>query len=292
MRKSKPKRLKNSIITSYVTSTVSITLVLFLLGLLFLILLNGRRLTEYVREKIGFTLVLQDDLSEPEITRLERTLRNKSFVKSIRYVDKETAARELQQEMGEDFNGFLGFNPLSSSFEIKLYAPWTQNDSLLVLENKLMEIPQVKDVFYQHSLVSAINENVKKISIFLLIFSGLLFFIFSVLINNTIRISVYSQRFIINNMLLVGATQRFVRRPFIRKSIVFGIWGAVLSCLLIAALMLTYKKELSGVITENDFWMLGIVFLLVLVMGIVLSWLSTYIAVNRFLKMKFDELFY
>ncbi len=292
MGKSKPKKLKSRIFTSYLTSTVSITLVLFLLGLLFLILLNAGRLTDYVREKIGFTLVLRDDLPETDIAKLERTLRLKPFVKSIRYVDKETAARELQNELGENFTGFLGFNPLSPSFEVKLYAPYTQSDSLTLLENRLKTIPQVQEVFYQHSLVSVINGNVRKISVFLLIFSGLLLFVFSVLINNTIRISVYSQRFLINNMLLVGATRRFVRRPFVRKSIVFGIWGAVLSCLLIAALMLTYKRELSGVVTVNDFWMLAVVFLLVLVAGIVLSWLSTYVAVNRFLKMKFDELFY
>jgi cell division transport system permease protein len=150
----------------------------------------------------------------------------------------------------------------------------------------------VKEVFYQHSLVSIINENVKKISIFLLIFSGLLFFVFSVLINNTIRISIYSQRFIIHNMLLVGATRQFVRRPFIRKSIALGIWGAVLSSLCIGLLLMAYKRELSVIITENDLLMLGIVFLLVLCMGIILSMLSTYTAVNRFLNMKFDELFY
>jgi cell division transport system permease protein len=155
-----------------------------------------------------------------------------------------------------------------------------------------MEFPQVKEVFYQQSLVSVINENVKKITVFLLIFFGLLFFVFSVLINNTIRISVYAQRFIINNMLLVGATRGFVRRPFIKRSIGLGIWGAVFSCLLLVGLMLTLMREFNAVITENDILMMGTVFLLVLTSGILLSWLSTTISVNRFLKMKFDELFY
>jgi cell division transport system permease protein len=292
MKKNKPGKLKNRIFTSYFTSTVSITLVLFLLGLLFLIILNAGSLADYVREKIGFTVVLRDDLPETEISRMERELRLKSWVKSIRYIDKEAAEKELTKDLGVDFNGFLGFNPLSSSFEIKLYAPYTQKDSLSELERKFMEFPQVKEVFYQQSLVSVINENVKKITIFLLFFSGLLFFVFSVLINNTIRISVYSQRFIINNMLLVGATRGFVRRPFIRKSIGLGIWGAVFSCLLLAGMMLAIKRELNGIINENDIMMLGTVFLMVLTAGIFLSWLSTYISVNRFLKMKFDELFY
>jgi cell division transport system permease protein len=292
MKKNKPGKLKNRIFTSYFTSTVSITLVLFLLGLLFLIILNAGSLADYVREKIGFTVVLRDDLPETEISRMERELRLKSWVKSIRYIDKEAAEKELTKDLGVDFNGFLGFNPLSSSFEIKLYAPYTQKDSLPELERKFMEFPQVKEVFYQQSLVSVINENVKKITIFLLFFSGLLFFVFSVLINNTIRISVYAQRFIINNMLLVGATRGFVRRPFIRKSIGLGIWGAVFSCLLLAGMMLAIKRELNGIINENDIMMLGTVFLMVLTAGIFLSWLSTYISVNRFLKMKFDELFY
>jgi cell division transport system permease protein len=292
MKKNKPGKLKNRIFTSYFTSTVSITLVLFLLGLLFLIILNAGSLADYVREKIGFTVVLRDDLPETEISRMERELRLKSWVKSIRYIDKAAAEKELTKDLGVDFNGFLGFNPLSSSFEIKLYAPYTQKDSLSELERKFMEFPQVKEVFYQQSLVSVINENVKKITIFLLVFSGLLFFVFSVLINNTIRISVYAQRFIINNMLLVGATRGFVRRPFIRKSIGLGIWGAVFSCLLLAGMMLAIKRELNGIINENDIMMLGTVFLMVLTAGIFLSWLSTYISVNRFLKMKFDELFY
>ena len=248
MGKYKPKKLKERIFTSYLTSMVSITLVLFLLGLLVMILLNAERLSEYVRERIGFTLVLHDDLKETEITKLKNSLKAQPFVKSLKYVDKDSAALVLQKELGEDFTGFLGFNPLFNSLEVKLFAQYTHSDSLAVIEKNLMQNPQVKEVFYQRSLVSVINENVRKISIFLLIFSGLLLFVFSVLINNTIRISVYSQRFIINNMLLVGATRSFVRKPFIRKSILYGIYGAFLSWILLAAFMITYKKELSGMI--------------------------------------------
>ncbi len=292
MGKYKPKKLKERIFTSYLTSMVSITLVLFLLGLLVMILLNAERLSEYVRERIGFTLVLHDDLKETEITKLKNSLKAQPFVKSLNYVDKDSAALVLQKELGEDFTGFLGFNPLFNSLEVKLFAQYTHSDSLAVIEKNLMQNPQVKEVFYQRSLVSVINENVRKISIFLLIFSGLLLFVFSVLINNTIRISVYSQRFIINNMLLVGATRSFVRKPFIRKSILYGIYGAFLSWILLAAFMITYKKELSGMIDTNDFIILGIVFVTVFLLGIFLSWISTHVAVNRFLRMKFDELFY
>lgn len=292
MGKTKSGKLKERIFTSYLTSTVSITLVLFLIGLLVLILLNAGRLTEYVREKIGFTLVLHEDLKETEILRLQKIVSTEPYVKAIRFVDKEDAARELRQELGEDFTGFLGYNPLFSSIEVKLYAPYTHSDSLAILEKDLLQFPQVRDVFYQRSLVSVINDNVRKISFFLLLFSGLMLFVFGVLINNTIRISVYSQRFIINNMLLVGATRSFVRRPFVRKSIVFGFYGSVFSCILLGILMTTYKRELSGVIDMTDFISLGTVFVIVLAAGIILSWISTTLAVNRFLKMKFDELFY
>lgn len=267
-------------------------MVLFLLGLLVLILLNAGRLSEYVREKIGFTLVLHDDLREAEVKQLQRKLSVAPFVKETRYIDKEQAAQELTKELGEDFTGFLGFNPLFSSIEVKLFAPYTSSDSLAVLEKDLLSFPQVKEVFYQRSLVSVINDNVQKVGFFLLVFSGLMLFVFVMLINNTIRISIYSQRFIINNMLLVGATRKFVRRPFVRKSILFGVYGAFFSNALLAGLMFTYEKELSGVVDLEDLRMLGIVFLTVFVLGVILSWLSTRIAVNKFLKLKFDELFY
>jgi len=292
MGKSKPKRIKKRIFTSYLTSLVSITLVLFLLGLLVLILLNAGHLTEYVREKIGFTLVLRDDLNTNEISRFQNRLSKESFVKSIRFVDKETAAAELKKELGEDFAGFLGYNPLFSSMEIKLFAPYTNNDSLAVLEKNLMQYPQVREVFYQRNLVSVINENVRKIGIFLLVLSAVLLFVFSVLINNTIRISIYSQRFIINNMLLVGATRRFVRRPFVRKSILLGIYGAFFSSILLSVMVFMYRKELGSIIQTHYLPVFGAAFLTVLILGILISWLSTVIAVNRFLKMKFDELFY
>jgi cell division transport system permease protein len=293
MARQKPKkRLRKRIFTSYLTSTVSITLVLFLLGLMALTLLNAERLNDYVREKIGFTLVLSDELKEADIQRLEKRLSAEPYAKEVIYIDKETAAKTLQEELGEDFAGFLGFNPLFATLEIKLFSAYTHSDSLAVLEKNLLQLPQVKEIFYQRSLVSVINENVRKISIFLLIFSSLMLFVFSVLINNTIRISIYSQRFIINNMLLVGATRSFVRKPFVRKSIVFGIYGAVFSSILLAVLMLTYKKELSGIINPDDYVVLGLVTALVFAVAIFLSWISTHLAVNRFLKMRFDELFY
>lgn len=292
MTKKKPRRLKKRILTSYVTSTVSITLVLFLLGLLALTLLNAGRLTDYVRERIGFTLVLHDELKEGDIRKLENQLNAQPFAREIKYIDKKTAARVMQEELGEDFEGFLGYNPLFATMEVKLVAAYTNADSLAVLEKNLLQFPQVKEIFYQKSLVTVINENVRKISIFLIIFSSLMLFVFTVLINNTIRISIYAQRFIISNMLLVGATRNYVRKPFVRKSVIFGLYGSFLSSVLLTAIMLTYKKEISGIINLDDMAILGTVVAIVFLAGIMISWLSTHLAVNRFLRMKFDELFY
>ncbi len=290
----RPKSQKNKkrILSSYITSTVSVTMVLFLLGILAFILIKADRLSDYVKEKIGFTLVLHDNIKEVEINRLQKILNASDFVKSTRYVDKQTAANELQQEMGEDFMGFLGFNPLFSSLDVKLIAKYTQADSLALLENYFLEYPEIKEVFYQRNLVYLINENVRKISLFVLIFSGLLALIFVALINNTIRISVYSQRFIINTMQLVGATRGFIRKPFIYRSIVFGIYGAIIAFVLILALIYTYQTELTGFVSFNDYISFVIVFIVVLALGIIISWLSTVFAVNKFLKLKFEELFY
>ena len=162
MRVQKPGKIRKRIVSSWVTSMISISLVLLLLGTLSLVLINARRLSEYVREKIGFTLVLHDDIKEVEIIHLQKIISASDYVKSTRYIDKEMAAKELTEELGEDFTGFLGYNPLFSSIDVKLYAPYTNADSLLVIEKEFLEYPQVKEVYYQKNLVSVINQNVKK----------------------------------------------------------------------------------------------------------------------------------
>ncbi len=292
MKNSRPKKIKKRIFNSWITSLISISLVLIMIGLLGLIIINATKLSEYVREKIGFTLVLHDNIKEVEIDRLQKVLNAGDFVKSTRYINKETAAKELTEDLGEDFTGFLGYNPLFASLEVKLYAKFTHPDSLLILEKEFLEYPQIKEVYYQKNLVTVINQNVSRISIILIIISGLLTFISVVLINNTIRISVYSQRFTINTMQMVGATDSFIRKPFLQKSVFMGIYGALIANILILLGIYSYKKQLTGIISANDISTLGAVFLLVLAFGLIISVFSTYIAVNKFLKLKFDELFY
>lgn len=287
-----PQKLKKRIFKSYLTTTISISMVLFLIGMLGVVLLNAERLAKYVRENIGFTLVLKDDIQENEIADLLKSLKTANFVKEAEYIDKATAAERLKNELGEDFTGFLGYNPLLSSIDVKLLADFATPEQLVILEKKLMEFPQVKEVSYQHDMVNIINENVKKIGFILVFFSVLLLVIFFALINNTIRISIYSQRFIINTMLLVGATDRFIRAPFVRQSIKYGLIGALAANVLLFILMMSYASELTGIINLDDFTIFGFVFVTVMFLGVLISWSSTYMAVNKFIRLKFDELFY
>ncbi len=267
-------------------------MVLIMIGMLGLVIINATKLSEYVREQIGFTLVLHENIKEVEIDRLQKTLNASDFVKSTRYINKDNAAKELSEDLGEDFTGFLGYNPLFASVEVKLFAKYTHPDSLLLLEKEFLDFPQIKEVYYQKNLVSVINNNVSRISFILIIISGLLTFIFVALINNTIRISVYSQRFTINTMQMVGASDSFIRKPFIQQSIFMGIYGAIIANILLFIGIYSYKKELTGVISTSDIFTLGAVFMLVLIFGLIISSLSTYLAVNKLLKLKFDELFY
>jgi cell division transport system permease protein len=265
---------------------------LFLIGVMGLVLINAGHLSDYVREKIGFTLVLKEEVKEVEILKLQKLLNSARYVKSTRYVDKETAAKELQQDLGENFTDFIGYNPLSSSIDVKLFAGYTNADSLSVIEKKILEFPEVKEVYCQKNLATLINENVRKISLFLFLFSALTALIFFALINNTIRILIYSQRFTINTMQMVGASRKFIRKPFVRKSVFIGIYGALLAFAAIVLLVYSYQSELNNMLGLDDIQTLGIVFVVIFATGITISWLSTFFAVNRFLKLKFDELFY
>ncbi len=267
-------------------------MVLLMLGFLLMILINAGRFSDYVRERIGFTLVLHENLKEVDILRLQRILTATDFVKTTRYIDKETAAKELTEELGEDFMGFLGYNPLFASVDVKLYAPYTKTDSLLVIEKELLEYPQVKEVYYQKNLVSVINDNVQKISLILTIVSGFMAFIFISLINNTIRISIYSHRFIINTMQLVGASRSYIRKPFLKRGLTVGLTGAFIANSLLIMAVITFRKELAGIINPGDFRVIGTVSILVVLLGMAISYFSTYFAVNKFLRMKFDEMFY
>jgi len=292
MAKKEPAVTKRRLRSSYFTSIISITLVLFMLGVLGLLILNAQRLSEYVKENIGFSIILKENVKEVDVILLQKTLDAAEYVKSTKYITKEQAAKELEEELGENFIEFLGYNPLLASIEVHLYADYANPDSIKVIEQDFQQYEQIKEVFYQKSLVSLVNENIRKISLIILIFSGLLFLIAIALINNTIRLSVYSKRFIINTMQLVGATRGFIRRPFLYRSVWQGIVAALLAIGLLNGVLYLAQKEFKEVINFQDIEIIGVLFLGVLFIGIIINWISTFFAVSKYLRMNVDKLYY
>ncbi|HZJ73791.1 MAG TPA: permease-like cell division protein FtsX [Perlabentimonas sp.] len=278
--------------SSYLSSIISNVLVLFMLGILLLLLLNAQKISTYVKENIGFSVILHDDVREVDANFLRKTLDASPYVRITEYISKEEAAEELQEELGEDFIGFLGYNPLSSSIEVKLKASYANPDSIRLIEDELMAHRPVKEVFYQKSLVNLINENVQKIGAIILLFSALMLFVAIVLINNTIRLSVYSKRFIINTMKLVGATWGFIRKPFLLKSMLHGFYAALMALVLLTGLIYLIQHEFYEVINLGQIELMVGMSGLIIILGVVINLISTSLAVGKYLRLSSDELYY
>jgi cell division transport system permease protein len=285
------RTIRSRLFTSYLTSIISNTLVLFLVGLVLLLLFNTKKLSDYVRENNGFSVMLNDNVREAEILKLQKNLDAKVFVKSTQYISKDKAAQDLQKDLGEDFIQFLGYNPLLPSIDLKLKANYTNPDSISLIEKDLLKNSEIKEVFYQKSLLHLVHENVQKISLIILGFSCLLLLIALVLINNTIRLSVYSKRFIINTMQLVGATDGFIRRPFLLKSMLNGIYAAFIAAILLVLVVYYAQKQIGGVLIIKEFFTMGILLSSVFAIGIILNLISTFMSVTRYLRMKIDDLY-
>jgi cell division transport system permease protein len=257
-----------------------------------LLVINGQKLSDYVMENIGVTLLLKDNVKETDVIKLQKELESTPYIKSTRFVNKETAAGELKKELGEDFINFLGYNPLLSSLDVKVYANYANPDSLSRIEKQFLTLPDVQEVYYQRDLVNQLHANIRKISLILLALSLLMFLIFTALINNLIRLSIYSKRFLINTMQLVGATRSFIRKPFMVKALLYGIYGAIIACFMFLAIFVSYQKELQPFIdfqnSDSILMLAGSLF----VVGIFISGIATFFAVNKFLRLKFDQLFY
>jgi len=281
------RRLK----TSYISTVVSITLVLYVLGLLGIIIMHTQKLSEHIKENIGFSIILTDNSRMADINHLQKSLDAFDAVKSTEFISSEKAAEELIEELGEDFVEFLGYNPLFPSIEVKLNAAWANPDSLEIFEENVLQSRIVKEVDYQKNLVHIVNENLQKVAIALLIFGGLLLIIAFTLINNTIRLSVFSKRFLIKSMQLIGATQSFIRRPFVLKGIIKGLIGAILAIALLLASLWGAQQSVPELVDFQDIEMLFSLFVLVIILGIVISWISTYFAVKKYLSIKTDNLY-
>lgn len=283
---------KTRLRSSYLTLVISVSLVLFLLGVLGLILINARELSDYFRESLSFSVMLDENAKEADMRMLQKDLDAKLYVKSTKFVSKDEAAAKMKEDLGEDFINFLGDNPLSPSIDVYLYAGFTSPDSVAKIEKYVLEYPFVKEVYYQESLLFLINENVKKISLFLLVISTFLFLIALTIINNTIRLSIYSRRFIIRTMQLVGATHAFIRRPFLVQSAFHGLLSALIAMSLIMGLFYLIEKEFFMMFTFESTNLLVLLGLAIIIIGVLINIISTFFSVNRYLSISEDKLYF
>ncbi len=281
----------NRLKSSYVTTIVSISLVLFSIGLVGLLLLHAEKLSDYVKENIGFSVIMNKNVKEADIMRLQKKLDALEYVKSTEFISEEKAAEIFQKDLGEDFVKFIGYNPLHTTIEVHLKAEYANEEQFGAIEKDLMNNENVKEVFYQKSLVHLVNDNVRKIALVILGFSALLLLIAIALINNTIRLSVYSKRFLIKSMQLVGATERFIRRPFIRTEVFHGVLAAIIAIGGLIGVIYLARKEIPEIISLQSADLFLILFLIVIVLGVIMTWLSTFFAVRRFLKARMDTLY-
>ena len=277
--------------SSYLTTIISISLVLFVIGLVGLLILNAHKISRHVKENIGFTVFLNNDVKEVDMIKLQKSLDASSFVRSTEFISKEQAAMELKDELGEDFVNFLGYNPLLSSIDVKLKVEYANADSIAKIEKRLVKYSQVKDISYQKSLIETVNQNIKKISIVLLIFCGLLFIISLSLINNTIRLSVYARRFLIKTMELVGATRAFVRAPFVIKSLWHSLISILIAFILLGGVIYMIDKHIPELSILYELDTIAILYACIMVIGFAIVWCSTTLAVNRYLRMKGNDLY-
>ena len=276
----------------FVTSSISTTLVLLLLGLVVFFVLTAHNLSVYVRENISFSILISDDMKEVDILKLQKKLNKEAFVKESEYISKKQALKEQTEAMGTDPEEFLGYNPFTASIEIKLHSNYANSDSIAKIEKIIKKNTNIQDVLYRKELIDAVNENIRNISLVLLGLAVMLTFISFALINNTIRLAIYSKRFLIHTMKLVGASWGFIRRPFLRKNVWSGVLAAVIADAVLmgaAYWAVTYEQELIQVITLE---VMLIVCGSVLVFGVVITWLCAYFSMNKYLRMKANTLYY
>lgn len=283
---------KNKLRSSYLTLVVSVALVLFLLSILGLMIINARELSDYFRESLSFSIILDEDVKEADIRMLKKDLDAKEFIKATEYISKDDAAAKLREELGEDFLSFLGYNPLSPTIDVFLHAGYANPDSIVKIEKYLLEFPVVSEVYYQESVLHLINDNIRKIGLFLGILSLFLFLISVTIINNTVRLSVYSRRFIIRTMQLVGATRSFVRKPFLVRSAFHGLLAALLALLLLMGLLYMVEREFFSQFTLENIGLFFLLMVFIIITGVVINVVSTFFAVNRYLNISEDKLYY
>ncbi|PZO31468.1 MAG: cell division protein FtsX [Flavobacteriaceae bacterium] len=291
MSSSFEKFQKRRVITSYFSVVLSVFLVLFLLGTLGLFVINSKRISDNFKEDIVMTIFMKSEANDTIIKAFDEELRLASFAKDYVYVSKEKAAAQHKKVIGEDFMQFLGVNPLQNSFDVHVKADYVTNDSFKKIETRLRKNEMIADVIYDQQLVTLVNDNVKQISMWILIISGIFAVVSVLLINSSMRLSIFSNRFIIKTMQLVGATKSFIRKPFIKRSIMLGMIGAVLAVIALIGVLIYIDINFPTLEIFKDKILIGAVLLCVLLLGALIPWLSTYFATQRFLNLRTDDLY-
>lgn len=283
---------KKSLRTSGVTVIISLSLVLFMLGALGLLIINANKLSTHFKENVGFQVYLKDTASAAQTDLLIQELSNADFTKSVNLITKEKAAEKLKADLGEDFVAFLGSNPLLNSLEVKLNANYANTDTLQVIEKTLLQKPFVKEVVYQKEMINKLNKNTKAVAFFILIFSSALLVVAIALINNTIRLSIYSQRFLIRTMYLVGATRSFISKPFIFKGFRQGVIAGVIAGMMLAGFLVLSTRFIPDLLELQDENVLMILFIGIILIGVIISAFSAFLAVLRYLQLKTSDLYF
>ncbi len=282
---------KRRLLSSYFSVVLSVFLVLFLLGILGLFIINSKKLSDDFKEEIAMTVFFKNEATDSTLTAFKDELKTARFAKNFAYVTKEQAAKQHKEVIGEDFMEFLGVNPLQNSFDIHLRADYVINDSISKIEIRLRKNEMISDIVYDKQLINLVNDNIQKISLWILIASGFLALIAVLLINSSMRLSIHSNRFIIKTMQMVGATKSFIRKPFIWKSIRLGVIGAVLAIIALLGVLFYVDTNFPNLGILNDQIMVGAVLIAVLLAGILITWISTFIATQRFLNLRTDDLY-
>lgn len=275
-----------------ITSSISTMLVLVLLGLVVFFVLSANNLSVYVRENINFSILVSDDMPEPDILRMQKELNAEPFVKASTYISKQQALREQSDAMGTNPEGFLGYNPFTASIEVKLNSAYANSDSIAKIERRIKKNTNIQEILYQKDLIDSVNKNIRNISLVLLCLAGLLTLISFALINNTIRLAIYSKRFLIHTMKLVGASWGFIRKPFLLRNIWIGVISAIVADAILMAgaySLVNYEPELIAIITPD---VMLIVSLSVLLFGVIITSLCAVLSINKYLRMKASSLYY
>lgn len=285
-------QIRRRLLTSTVTTVFSITLVLFILGLIGLLWINARKISTYARENVCLTVTLKENATDAQIQQLQSSLEQQRYTKTLTFISADQAAEMMKEELGEDFINFLDFNPLSSSMELFVKADYAQTDSLSWISNEISEKRAVQDVSYQKSLIDKMNVHIRKISMVMLLFSAMLILISVALIHNTIRLMIYSRRFVLYIMQLVGATRSFIRWPLIGKGMLHGAIGAVLAMLLLSGLMYGVNNQVAVLFRIEDIHLLILLYAGLLVVGVLMCALCTITAVNRYLRISLEKMYF